>query len=166
MARRKLTMEEVNKELKSYYKNVEFIEYEEMNKPCKIKIADRIESYTKASKVMYDLRKIVNGGEFTNYKNTSTIPSTYDNIIFSDEVMRARKEIKEQLEEFYKVPTLEEIINLLGNNFTLHELKKHYPNVKNTTLSNIIERLKYDYKVHISYEKINDMYTQRFKIVS
>ena len=70
----------------------------------------------------------------------------------------------EQLKEFYKLPTMEEIINNLGNEFTLQELKEHFPNFKKISLSVLMDRLKYKHPIHKSYEIIDNVFTLKYKI--
>lgn len=70
----------------------------------------------------------------------------------------------EQLKEFYKLPTMEEIINNLGNEFTLNQLKELYPDFKKISLSVLMDRLKYKHPIHKSYEIIDNVFTLKYKI--
>lgn len=153
MGRKKVTIEEINKEFKTYFDNVLMIEFDGVSKPCKILIADEVKEYSKASKVIDDLKKVVKG--------------TYNGKLIKHNEIIIKNEFKKiESINIYHVPTLEEIKNILGNEFTLQDLKREYKEFKILSLSTIMDNYRRENKINMIYEKANDKYITKYKIVS
>lgn len=73
--------------------------------------------------------------------------------------------IPEKIKEAPKLPTLEEIKNNLGNEFTLRELKEHYKEFKILSLSALLDNYIRNNKISMNYEKIENGISNKYKIV-
>lgn len=153
MARKVITIEEVNKELSELCKAVFMVEYTMMSKPCIVSINGELRKYAKASKFVTDIRH-----KHNRFKSSDR----------SDSYAVRNNDI-----EFYKngwydksaIPELNIIVEKLGKNeFSLQELQKVFKGNTILGLSAIMDKFKREYKVNVNYKVINNKYTLYYKV--